>query len=328
LPCHLTDDAIPDSFSIGPVRFRQHHLVFQEIDPALQAYLKEGPKDATYIREMLAKDAREYYGSFKWIAEVQITGFSPDVANERAAQIVQSAVNCIHLLIGAGHSHRVRLGGANYHTDIRSNILVDQEGKLDLTTSRSWEGHRWQDDWWKSLQQRAGNLISLMGTAIASGYELPKNAPLARRFVDASAWYGEAVRDKFAASRMIKYMTAVERIVTTKNEEGLSETISRRGAALLTMGGIGKFPTDAKRIKAAYDKRSELIHGSTSPSEPKMGAALREAEFLSREILLCSLLFFGERGLKAFNISTAEMEEHYAKIIILAEKVSSDNQPI
>jgi hypothetical protein len=59
-----------------------------------------------------------------------------------------------------------------------------------------------------------------------------------------------------------------------------------------------------------------------------MGAALREAEFLSREILLCSLLFFGERGLKAFNISTAEMEEHYAKIIILAEKVSSDNQPI
>ena len=131
----------------------------------------------------------------------------------------------------------------------------------------------------------------LMGTAIVTGHGLPKNAPLARRFIDASAWYGEAVRDKFPASRMIKYMTAVERIVTTKNEEGLSETISRRGAALLTMGGIGNFQTDAKRIKVAYDKRSELIHGSTSPSEQKMGVALREAEFLSRKILLCSLLF-------------------------------------
>jgi hypothetical protein len=329
VPCHLADDTTPDSFTIGPVNFRQSQLAFKQIDPALDAYLNEARSDTTnYLRKTLVSDARKYYTSFNWIAEVKITGCSPDVSSEHATQIVQSAVNCIHLLIGAAHSHRVRVGGPNYQSDVRSKISLDENGKTDLTTTRSWEGHRWENDWWQRLaKQGAVNIISLMGTAIVAGHDLPKGAPLAQRFIDASSWYGEAVRDKFPASRIIKYMTAIERIVTTKNEDCLSETISRRGAALLTAGGLGNFQNNCKRIKDAYDERSRLIHGSTSPNQPLMGVALREAEYLSRQILLCSLLFFGEKGLQTVSVSEKLMDEHYAKIITLSGQSPLSCQP-
>ena len=75
-----------------------------------------------------------------------------------------------------------------------------------------------------------------MGVAIENGVNALKPMPLARRFLDAAAWYGEAVRDEFPASRLVKYVIAIERIVaTSKNEENLSDTLKAVSYTHLTL---------------------------------------------------------------------------------------------
>lgn len=319
IPCHLVAGDAPEAFSIGPVTFKKHRIAFNSIEPALQSYLEQNAKSADDPRQLtedLVSDAREYYGSFDWIAEVRIEKCDPSVSRKRAERIIQSALNCFHLLIGASHSSTMRVGGPNYKVDRRSKIEIDPDGVAEVSRSASWRGEHLGDNWWETINSNgADELIELMGIAIEFGHDPSSPSPLGQRFVDAASWYGEAVRDSFSASRLVKYVTAIERIVTTKNEIQLSQTIASRGAAIMVAAGVGDFSKDKKRIEEIYDMRCQIVHGSRSPIEPGMGPALWEAEKLARLIVLSSLHSFRAEGLKGKDLSTNRLDRNYDELV-------------
>jgi hypothetical protein len=111
LPCHLTEDPYPDSFSIGPVRFHTREAFFELIQGELDRYVE--PRDdgssaedvaPKKIDDDLTRSLRDqavnYYQGFKWVAEVQIRGCDQEVSLKRAELAVSSAVNVLHLLLG------------------------------------------------------------------------------------------------------------------------------------------------------------------------------------------------------------------------------------
>jgi hypothetical protein len=291
----------------------------------LQAYLDQyretvsnsAEHDAKRVwLEHLVTDAREYYAAFGWVAEVTIAKCDPPTSRRRAERITQSALDCLHILLGAAYSRHMRVGGPQFRTDRRGLITLSPDGAAEVSTSASWLSHNLGDRWWEWVSREGGGaLIALMGVAIEAGHDLPHPAPLAQRFLDAARWFGEATKDDFAASRLIKHVTAIERTLTTKKEVDISKTLATRGAALIFTPQVDDLDNHRSRFKKIYALRSKLVHGSRSPTEPGLGAGIRDAEDLARSVLLRSLQFFQHRGLQDRHIASGYLDEAYSKLV-------------
>jgi len=89
---------------------------------------------------------------------------------------------------------------------------------------------------------------------------------LADRLIDAFYWFGDASRDNNSSAQVVKLVTAMERLVTMKNEEknkDITENFCRRVSYLIAIyhGEIDKRYNEAKKL---YKLRSNFVHGSQS----------------------------------------------------------------
>lgn len=333
VPCHLGHATTPAEFSIGPVRFRQRDATLNALDGAFHDYVSNGGPithdDQSREQRLKRNEAdidhvRTYYASFGWIAEVTISQSDPEMSRRRANRLVQAGLDCLHILIGRGYSHHMRIGGSNFHTDRRGHFEM-REGALALSYSVDWRGHHLGDEWWQDINRNGGDqIIALMGEAMIEGFAPVDPAPLAKRFLDAAAWYGEAVRDEFRASRLVKYVTALGRLLTTKkNEKDLAKILITRGAALIFRPEVDDLPVIRKRFSAVYDLRSQLVHGTKSPLNIEYGSGLRDAEEIARAALIQYLGFCGASGLKKKDVSFADQDRAFDHIIRWSEDPSN-----
>ena len=322
IPCHLGHTETPDWFSIGPVRFIQCKNALMELKPALDGYLSKRDADPDTGKRLL-DETTKYYQSFGWVGEIKVEKCEPSVSREIADRMIQNALDCLHLFLGAAYSNHMRVGGPYFSTDKRGHIRLGPDGNVDISISVDWLSHHLSEGWWESLnQESAKGLLFLAGVAIVEGNDLSTPTPLAQRFLDALYWYGEAVRDTSQAARAIKYVTAMERVLTTKKEEDVLETFSQRGASLSFQPEDDDYSELKKRFKDIYDLRSRLVHGARSPHKSGMGQGLREAESLAKLVLLRSLVFFGEKGLNASDVSPQQLDENYETLIDWATKTT------
>ncbi|HLG30783.1 MAG TPA: hypothetical protein VI387_11280, partial [Candidatus Brocadiales bacterium] len=88
-------------------------------------------------------------------------------------------------------------------------------------------------------------------------------------------WIGEAQNDYIYESAFIKYWTALETLITLRNE-GITKDLAKSIPILLAFGGykvieIGEIEEVSKSVVKLYDKRSDIIHrgiyGDVSPVE-------------------------------------------------------------
>lgn len=328
-PCHIGDDKGEFEFSIGGVRFRRTTAVLEGLKSGTEAYLDESDEPSKrQLAEHLAADAQGYYGTFGWTAEITIENCDDATSRRRAERAVQAALDALHVLLGIAHSDNMRLGGANIRTDRRSHIIQDAAGEVDFSSSADWLTNSLGDDWWEILNDRIGDdLLPLMSLALDGAMALPMPRPLAQRFVDGATWFGEACRDRFRASRLVKYVTAMERILVTPDAD-IAETIARRGASLLcrSLPDYDDFDRLKQRIKDVYDMRSRIVHGARSPHD-MLGVALRDAEELARFTLVQIVRFYGPEGLTAEQFSDKRLNEVFADHIRVVERDQASRLP-
>lgn len=325
IPCHLSHQKSPKEFSIGPVSFLQWERVFAKLESSLQAFrdgtsIKKNDTNISNVRsqysEKLLFDAQNYYSSFEWVAEILVKGCDPAISRRQANRIVQYALDCLHLLLGAAYSNHMRAGGPGFATDSRGHIELNQENDIELSVSSHWKSHNLGEGWWEWINRNDGDyLVDLMGVAVAKGSNVQQQYELSQRFLDGAAWYGEAVRDEFVASRIVKFVTAIERILVTKNEENLTEVLASRGAAMILDPGQDDFKLLQKRFRNIYNLRSRLIHGSRSPLDTAIGSSLGEADHLAQSVLLRSLQFFRREGLELRTVNTSKLDQAFDDLI-------------
>ncbi|MEM7023543.1 MAG: hypothetical protein AAF637_13270 [Pseudomonadota bacterium] len=326
VPCNLVDDEAPTSFSIGPVTFCKRSMMWQRLERPLQAYLEQCRTrrsrsgeilDRRELAEMLISDAREYYGSFQWVAVVVVDGCDPPTSQRTADRTVQSTLDCIHLLLGETNSKYMVAGGRGApctHPDRRGRIVVGPACVAEVSGLIDSRRHKLGEEWWDTLNADGRDeYVALMGAAIEAGQEATNTALLARRFLDAVAWFGQATRDDSAASSVVKYVTAVERILVTKTKDpaDIANTLAERGAALIFDPHADDLESLRDRFKKIYGVRSALVHGSKSPTDAYLAPHRHEAENLTRLMLLRALEFFGRRGLEAHTVTDRYLEERY-----------------
>ena len=139
-PFHLGYLGTAVQFKIGPVTFKQTEQVLEQLKPAFEEYINAGDvsisKDKETNRNLrieLSEIARGHYGPFGWVAEVQVNDFDEPTSKNHAKRLVDSALDCLHLLVGAAYSNHMRVGGPSIHVNRSSQIVLDKNGALSLS---------------------------------------------------------------------------------------------------------------------------------------------------------------------------------------------------
>lgn len=308
IPCRLNKDKKAEPINIGPVVLYPLEAGSSRLQSILNGYREKGE-----IEKMLAEDASDYFNSFDWIIQISLEAAEPSISRTRAEYIAQHTLDCFHLLVGAGRSHRFRVEGPAPSLDRRSRLYLEAGDVPHISSSQTWNDPYLGDGWWQKVSALGyGPIVTLMGIALEASHNFINRPPMAMRFLDAAAWYGEAVRDKFAAARAVKYVTAIERVLMTDTKKDVTETLVKRGVALLLRAGYDG--DHEKDLREVYDMRSRLVHGSSSPHQDG-GLALLKAEDLSRKITLSFLLFCSERRFRDISVSTSDLDEAYRRLV-------------
>ncbi len=323
IPCHLTWALEPDEISIGPVIFRTRSSFRKAIQSRLSGYAVKNGADAKRKRKMLARVLR-YYRQFRWVAEVTVRGCDKETSRLISERAVTSALDCFQLALGAQWTQKMAVEGIPGMWQRRGQLRLNSSGELSVSTSTSALGQvAFGKGWSSTLQDEELKLIlHLSGVAIEAIVDPTKVMPLALRFLDAAQWFGEAVREKSASTSVIKFATALERMLMTDEKEDITSVLAGRLSALCFRPTI---PGDREhwRIKTRqlYTLRSKLVHGSLSPSDKQLMAVAPLGAELAEHALLNFLTQWGEESLRAPKMGTKELSASFRGLVEWADAV-------
>jgi hypothetical protein len=320
VPCHLMLSQQPSTFQLGPVRFLNRATFRQTLADLIRSNRTTDRK----MNRRVIFDAVRYFKTFGWVAEVTIIGCDKSVSEATATKAVFAALNCLHVLFGARHSKKMTVGGPGIGYDKRGGFTIDDKGELSYRASYGGPGEVGFNDEWLDLfsDTEAQAAINGLGVALEVAVNPALRRPISERFLDAAQWYGEAVREPSQGAKVVKYVTALERMVMTDEKDDIVGMVSERVAALCleepTAKNRAKWLADTKR---AYGIRSKLVHGSLSPTSDLVFEGVGLGADIGRDALLSALSLIGPDGLRAEGVSNKQLSRCYNDMITHADRI-------
>jgi hypothetical protein len=171
------------------------------------------------------------------------------------------------------------------------------------------------------------SFLQIFGVALEAAADPDIQRPLSQRLLDSIHWFGEGVRETTDAARVIKYVTAMERLLMTQEHDDIAKIVAERTAAFCFAGDetqtLEQWRADASKI---YDLRSRLVHGAMSPAAREVRDGAYLAAKLARFAILSVLNHFGEPGLKEDKISTKRLAKWFDSIVLASEALQAERQ--
>jgi hypothetical protein len=327
------------SFAIGPVRFvhkseflQMHKTEFEELRGKIaqrniahaeeliaKGYksLQVDPKNAAKVGNQLVDGMLDWFQEFNWVAVVTVPQCEAKVSYNRALFLVRGALNIVKLLLGPWQTDRLRTAEDRGHA-VKAAKLKRVEGEWDISLSRTPKDNVTGDNWLERLQQESGNFFLTASRTLELSAGLDAAPPLCLRFLDALHWYGDAVAETAPAAKIVKFVTAIERVVGTGlekddkgNDRGVTEIVTTRAAIFFSRGFGVPFPEAKTEINRVYDSRSNLVHGSISPFADAVADEVSRTKKATRMILLVALDFFNSFGLENPALTEKELRRCY-----------------
>jgi hypothetical protein len=321
VPCHLLQVEDPAELRLGPVTFRTRTNFRNRI---LQKVYEYSPtKNLEFGRKRLA-DALHYYRGFKWVAEVTVPTADSESSKRLALATVQAAVNCLTVIFGANSTGDMVVGGTRAYDARMGHLWLSPEDAINAEISVSYGGPGQMEfprGWWERLPVGARPALNLCGIVLESAANPTLDRPVSRRVLDAIQWFGEGVRETTGGAKVVKYVTALERMLMTREHDNIADVVANRAAAFCSVSDLKlpleKWKADALRL---YDLRSRLVHGDMSPQCKDVAVGVRLGERIVRLAILGVLNHIEEAGLKAGTISNARLSRWFDEIVRLSRE--------
>jgi hypothetical protein len=273
VPCSLVAHRKTTRFTIGPVTFTERKLFLDEHRAAL---LNRGIERPDPLLEQLER----FFSMFSWIGRVTIPPCDPNISKARANETVQRALDLFKLFIGSPRASLVRRA---YDVGAPSKMVFLTSTAED-TYALSYDGGKLTDavvneDWYDQIKSFPQWSIAQAVLSWASQFEsrLPE---VQQRFLDGLAWHSDAISEGDLASRIVKFWTGIERVVTLKH----GDEVQRR-AAIMNSDSKADFEEKYKAAKRLYSKRSQIVHGTANRAEDWLGDVALQSEVFSQRIL-------------------------------------------
>lgn len=318
VPCHLMTAQSPDQFVVGPIRFLNQKAFRRVIAERLWQSRSVNRGTARYLGHVT-----NYYKSFGWVAEVSIQQCDKARSENLANQAVTYALDCLQLFFGPSHTSGMVVGGPAIHRDRRGKFTVENDA-VHFSASYGGPGEvGFEDDWPKFFADSDGqHLLVLFGIALEAAVNPVLDRPLSTRFLDAVSWYGEATREKVIAARIVKYVTALERMLMTDEKDNITDLVSQRAAAFCAdPRQSGDFAQWQSKAQFAYGLRSKLVHGSLSQRDSRVADGAKLVHEVSQAALLNSLSAFDEKGLKALGVRRGELADWFSRVVAYSKQM-------
>lgn len=250
VPCAVVMHRKRDIFTIGPVTFILRERFFKENEPAIrEAAERWAPK----VSADILNRTESFYTDFMWIAKITVPPCDVAVSRERARVGIQKALDVFKLIVGSGRAGNVKMAhdialpqrpweltstaatGFNIRSSGTSHdAIVNDEWYEQVTAFPEWPlFERALSEYWSHW----GSLNELLA-----------------RFIDALSWHSDAISERDLSARIIKFWTAIERLLTEGN-------LPAR-LAVLSADTVEGFDAGVKKFSALYSRRSAIIHGS------------------------------------------------------------------
>ncbi|MNQ75403.1 hypothetical protein D3C85_901990 [compost metagenome] len=322
IPCHLMSAKDPSFFTLGAVTFHNKTSMARRVlnRGGLSKGLEKTDEQEKHKRSLLVRALR-YYRNFRWVAEVTIPKCDGPTSSRLAEEAVTASLNCLHLLLGVGNTSRMQLGGVNINGDSRAKLTIGRSGVLEPSLSFSYLGEVIYRDGWSEMlsEPRIIYFIKLFNAALEVTIDPDLDRPVSRRFIDAAQWFGEAARDVGSATKTVKYVTSLERLLMTDERDDIASLVSQRVAALCFSPEVSRDEW-FNRSKAAYDLRSRLVHGSISPASLDLDEGAANAASVAQMALTRAIEAFGEDDLRHGRLRSGQLAKWFGEYMKWADK--------
>ncbi|PHR98136.1 MAG: hypothetical protein COA80_06040 [Leeuwenhoekiella sp.] len=314
VPCHLVDVADPDEIQLGPVTFLNRSALRKQL-------LQNSPKrdDALWTksdRDMLAQAVR-YYRGFQWVAAVKIEKCDPKLSDNYARHAATLALSALQLGLGTPSSQRMAIEGVPRGWSRQATLRFPIEGGIDVAITHEFKsGANFEAGWSEDLKTPGMQTFThFCGIALEAA--LPgRKRRLSDRFLSALQWFGEAVREDAPATRMIKFMTAIEHVVLTEERAEITNLMASRVVALADIDRSTKSRMEIRgNFLRLYGLRSGLIHGRISPWAPEIVHDLGAAAELAENVMIGALRGWDVNGLTSEEVTLKQLQRWYAYLV-------------
>lgn len=347
IPCSVIASDNPNEFQIGPVLFlhktRFWELYGNKIEEQKEKDIEDqilrnkqalergiAPKmipSEDRAREIIIKGyskLRVFFDQYSWVAIVTVETSHPGISRQRAMFAVQSAINVLKLFCNTIYSEKMRIA----YTPMlpTSDVKLVQSAGGPLRLDLAWisrEGHT-SMNWVQALYDHEGTTVDLAGNAIRVLIDSSLKWPLSQRFLDALSWFSDAMDEISPAGKVIKYVSAIERMTVTGKEfrdrvkRPITDIFSPRATLLCYHLMQGTLTDWYKRLSDIYALRSDLLHGSLSPFDEKVRESVSDAEELASIVLISGLHWFQELGIDDAQFNDKRLRE---KFLVLEKQI-------
>jgi hypothetical protein len=214
------------------------------------------------------------------------------------------------------------VGGPAITFDKRGGFSLSETGELSISASYRGLGEVAFEEDWFSLFNCNGydEALRLCGIALEVAVDPRLHRPLSERFLDAAHWFGEAVREPSPAAKVVKYVTAIERMLMTDEKDDITTLVAERLAAFCCSDEStrDRLRQEARR---AYGLRSKLVHGSLSPKSDAIYEGVQLGADLGRDAILSTLGAWGETGLRDEKVSMRQLADWFAMILLRTDRM-------
>jgi len=310
-PCVLFLYGGPDKFEIGPVTFSRRRKFFSGKRSALRQSVQtserlhvedveraiEGgfPRDQAhtptssrqFVRHIQADALRTYRG-YPWVASVRIVRCDEKVSEEVAAHVVETALNVIRVFLGANRTEQIRLAWSRGDALRTAHLYADEDGTIHPRVGSRSIGPVGSENWHDGLFVVGNPEFNVFCSALRALVDPNELVELHARFIDSINWFGDAATDTEPTASVVKYASAIERLLFGRYEPGRTRDFAKRIKLIFDeFDCVGKEHayTNASEI---YKIRSTLLHGSRSPRDLSARRLAITAEQLARTCLICA----------------------------------------
>ncbi len=349
IPCVIVSSEKPSKFRIGPVTFfriekflQEYKDIFEEERTRInqehiercQEAINGGrseeeiatPDISEGIANRLVGDTLSYFEKFKWMAVVDIPECNVKISRKRVERTIEATLDILKLFFGRLHGENLRQGHALGIQLDTARLTQDSNGKFNFTIKRSSQDTPAGKEWFRVLIEPDASYFEAAISALNSCVDPQYTTHLKERFLDAMAWYGQAISEKQTSVQIVKYVAALERLTVTKKlEKGLTDTVVRRTTLLSydeTKEGYEKALEEVDKI---YDCRSGLMHGSKSPFDKDLELVSPMAEKIVQKALFNALRIFTELDNKVENVKEKQLEAKYNELENQIEELLKDD---
>lgn len=335
-PCVLFLRGGPEEFRVGPVTFTRRPYFFKVKQAALKqsvaahtekhielvneavskGFSRDGlatPSDSERLARRLQARAIRTYRGYPWIASVTVTDCGDDVSQNQAIKAVQIALHAVRVVLGAHYTRKLRVAWSGGDALKSAHMWTDADQIVHVSVASSAIGPVGPENWHEGLMLHQPEL-EVFGSTLVNLLEPTSPPHLNVRLLDAISWFGDAATDSTPSASIIKYVSAIERLLFGAFERERRKTFAVRVAALCkTFFGELEFDPYQKSLDL-YEQRSELLHGATSPRFLQQKHAVYYAEELCRMCLLASAQLYPMMLSASRNPDPNKLEETMTRI--------------